>query len=135
MGAAIAGNNVMFVTLEKDTSGNLKYVAKASAKLSLIKTEQAGIRAFFQSVSTFLTANSITHITVRGVTESGLRKGGATAFKILALLQVIDGVDVDVIHPKTMTTWVAKNSTALPSPKYAYLQLALEAAAYTAVKC
>src|SRR4051812_17482415 len=104
VGAAIAANSVMFVTLDKDESGNLRYIAKGSVKLSLIKTEQSGIRAFFQSVSTFIKANSITQITVRGVTEAGLRKGGATAFKILALIQVIDDVSVDVVHAKTINT-------------------------------
>jgi hypothetical protein len=70
-GADIKGNDLIIVCVEEDDGGALVYCDAKSIKLSLISSDQEGIKALHKAVAGFVAEHGISKITARGRAVGG----------------------------------------------------------------
>jgi hypothetical protein len=132
-GGDIKGNDLILVAATKDAAGNLHFHGDQCTKITLLASDQEGVKAFHKSLEGFVTAHGITAVSLRARSVGGPYKGGPAGFKIETIVQMLNSVRVTIVSPLTISAWAKKGAT-LPKPKFTYQQQALEAACFEADK-
>jgi hypothetical protein len=127
-GVDIGGKDLILAIVE-DVSGSYEYVPTKPPKITLKDDEDQNlIRAFFETVSTFVRVNDIDLVAIKKRATKGKFAGGSVSFKIESILQLLPDCTVRLYAP---TTIAAKNKTMkfeLPDRINAYQEDAFLAA-------
>ena len=133
--------NLVIVTLERDASGNFRLLPPKSGKFTLEERSTASVQRFASDVKAFTALADIRFITLSAGQESGRFPPGPRAFKIETILQLVPGLQVEIVNTKCVDYWVGRSDPCLPEPSGTHSSKkwlnaetrAIEAAAFTAL--
>lgn len=100
-------------------------------KVALKIEEQDFYREFLNVISEFMSAQEIDKVYLRKPVEKGKQISGANAFRIEALLNLLD-IPIISIHPASVTKYIKKEGNAIlgKNEAYAYQNGALDTLYY-----
>lgn len=120
-GATISGQDVVLAAVSSNDGTSFEFHPAASTKLRLEHpSDRQAVMAFFNALSSLIKDNGIKVIGILGRLSSGPYSSDGVTFKIEGLLQVLDVIDADVVHSKTLTPWRNKYKKVVPEEKFKY---------------
>ncbi len=110
-GLSIDSNKLNIVILHHEIENNeYTFFEIQTKKIQLVdETNQESIRAFYDEFRKIMIENSVSLIGIKKRLHKGKFSGGAISFKIEAIIQMIDNVNVVLLPAKT----IAKNTKEL----------------------
>ncbi len=133
-GIEIKGSEAIIAvaTLDGTTLGHL---ALATKKIALEDDEDAAnVKLFAAQVASFVRENSIDRIAIKKRSKKGEFAGGPTTFKIEGVLQLLDGCEVTLMSPQTITAQAKKQGGELPGTLNKYQHEAYKTACAALLK-
>ncbi len=132
-GITIESNNINIAVIQTtETEKNYTLFNIGVLKIPLEnETEQESIKLFSQKVKDFVFANNIDIIGIKKRLHKGKFSGGAISFKIEAIIQLLDDVQVFLIPAKTITS--KSKNIEIPKSLFKYQHEAFKTA-YTTMK-
>ena len=113
-GIEIKGSEAIIAVASLDGT-TLGHVALATKKIALEDDDDAAnVKLFAAQVASFVRENSIDRIAIKKRSKKGEFAGGPTTFKIEGVLQLLDGCEVTLLSPQTITAQAKKLSGELP---------------------
>jgi hypothetical protein len=114
-GAMISNRDLLILTIER--KGNtLLLCESASAHLVLAGRDQAELLQLQRETQGFLRDAGITCIMLRGAPGSGEYRGSPLGYKIEAVLQLLKGVRLDIVHSNSVNAWIRQFGKSAPAP-------------------
>lgn len=133
-GIEIKGSEAIIAVASLDGS-TLGHVALATKKIALEDDEDAAnVKLFAAQVASFVRENSIDRIAIKKRSKKGEFAGGPTTFKIEGVLQLLDGCEVTLLSPQTITAQAKKRGTELPATLNKYQHEAYKTACAALLK-
>lgn len=133
-GIEIKGSEAIIAVASLDGS-TLGHVALATKKIALEDDEDAAnVKLFAAQVASFVRENSIDRIAIKKRSKKGEFAGGPTTFKIEGVLQLLDGCEVTLLSPQTITAQAKKQSGELPATLNKYQHEAYKTACAALLK-
>ena len=133
-GIEIKGSEAIIAVASLDGS-TLSHAALATKKIALEDDEDAAsVKLFAAQVASFVRENSIDRIAIKKRSKKGEFAGGPTTFKIEGVLQLLDGCEVTLLSPQTITAQAKKHAFELPATLNKYQHEAYKAACSALVK-
>jgi hypothetical protein len=94
----------------------ISHLPLATRKLALADDDEAvNVKAFAVSVQALVDEHGITRLAIKKRGKKGEFAGGATTFKIEAVLQLLDRCEVILVSPQTLTATMRKHEPVLPA--------------------
>jgi len=122
-GIELKANNLIFCII--DTNDQNSYIDTKTKKLTLEDDEDTKqITAFFESIKKLIDENSIEKAALKKRAKKGNFAGGAVTFKIEALVQLNGICEVELVSPRTISSYEKKNSIEFPPKLNKYQQQA-----------
>lgn len=134
-GVEISNREARLCIVEADDEGTPQAVVVKTKKLKLDDEKaQADLKSFLGALRAFVQENNISMMVVKSRASSGNFAAGATSFKIEAIIQLADGVDVTFVHPTQLARFAKTNMGTPPASIPAYLHTAFQVGAYSVTK-
>lgn len=96
-------------------AGQPVHLATTIKKIGLDDDENAAqVRAFAARIQAFVGEHGITHLAIKKRSKKGDFAGGPVTFKLEGLLQLIDGCEVHLVSPQTITAQGKKHDLTPP---------------------
>ena len=114
-GAAMSGGTLAVVTLYRGREGGLLIDTERSILMALDGRNQSTVEAFYHQTQLFFFENGIKNVHVRSPMEKGPLSASANIYKIEAILQLLDMVTAELVHPVSLTNWVQRERPDLPT--------------------
>jgi hypothetical protein len=114
-GIEIKGSEALLAvaTLE---AGAPAHLALGTKKIALEDDDLAdNVKAFARQARQFFSDNAITHLAIKKRSKKGEFAGGPTTFKIEGILQLLDGCEVQLLSPQTVSAQAKKHAIELPA--------------------
>ena len=130
-GVGISGSIAAFVIVE-GTKEKFNIIDNSFKKLDLKdEKSQSQLRVFSETIQDMLTQRSIDKVFIKRPSTSGRFQAKHTAFKIEAIIQLMEG-EVQLIAPQTISAHLKKDNRLAPmiDQVLKYQVAALEAAYY-----
>ena len=97
-------------------AGQATHLAVATKKIALDDDEVAAqMKDFAARAQAFVTEHGITHLAIKKRSKKGDFAGGPVTFKMEAVLQLLDGCEVQLISPQTITAQGKKHDFTPPA--------------------
>ena len=104
-------------------------------KIKLVDDERADIvKSFYAAFCSFVRDNQIDIVAVKKRNKRGDRAGGAVSFKIEALIQLCDGIQVILVPPQTIAATNRREGFDVPGELNKYQEQAYLTACCHAIK-
>ncbi|PRA42773.1 MULTISPECIES: DUF3010 family protein [Pseudomonas] len=133
-GIEIKGSEAIIAVASLDGS-TLSHVALATKKIALADDDDAAnVKLFAAQVASFVRENSIDRIAIKKRSKKGEFAGGPTTFKIEGVLQLLDGCEVTLLSPQTITAQAKKQGGELPATLNKYQHEAYKTACAALLK-
>jgi len=133
-GIEIKGSEAIIAVASLDNQA-LAHVALATKKIALEDDDDAAnVKAFASQVKAFVQANGIERIAIKKRSKKGEFAGGPTTFKIEGVFQLLDGVEVTLLSPQTISAQNKKHNVELPASLNKYQHEAYKAACSALLK-
>ncbi len=133
-GIEIKGSEAIIAVASLDNQA-LAHVALATKKIALEDDDDAAnVKAFASQVKAFVQANGIERIAIKKRSKKGEFAGGPTTFKIEGVFQLLDGVEVTLLSPQTISAQNKKHNVELPASLNKYQHEAYKAACLALLK-
>ena len=136
-GAALSGSVLAVATVHRDREGGLIVDHARSTTMSLTARDQASVEAFYHEAQLFFYANGLRQLFLREPVGKGEYASVGGAHKIEAVLQLVDMLAVDLVHPVRIPAWVRRERPKLPpvsdrlrSSERSAMRTAIETAAF-----
>ena len=114
-GVEIKGSEAIFACAERQ-GAEVVHLPWATRKLALDDDDLASnVKAFAASVQALVDEQGIRHLAVKKRGKKGEFAGGATTFKIEAVLQLLERCEVILVSPQTLTATMRKHEPVLPA--------------------
>jgi hypothetical protein len=113
-GAMISNRDLLILTIERQDD-TLLLCESASAHLVLKGREQAELLQLQRETQGFLRDAGITRIMLRGAPGSGEYRGSPLGYKIEAVLQLLKGVRLDIVHSNSVNAWIRQFGKNAPA--------------------
>jgi len=127
-GVEIKGSQVRMAILEDDEE-SFTHVNVEPKKLNLDNDESSHhVRSFRDVFQAIVKDQKIDHIAIKKRNKRGEYAGGATTFKIEGLLQLLDGCEVHLLSPATISSVTKKAALEFPDGLLKYQQPAFKTA-------
>jgi hypothetical protein len=137
-GAVVSANALIIATVLAQRNGALRLDHDKCRTLVLESEEQVDIQCFDYQLRGLFREFSISRLTLRLAPPRSRYGGTLTGGIIRTILQLIDDVEVSVIHTSTVSTWLYREKPAVPDWPHRKKTVAgaqcraVEAAAYAA---
>jgi hypothetical protein len=113
----------------------ISHLPLATRKLALADDDEAvNVKAFAVSVQALVDEHGITRLAIKKRGKKGEFAGGATTFKIEAILQLLQRCEVTLVSPQSISAAARKADTPMPSTLNKYQWDAFKAAAAVLLK-
>ena len=133
-GIEIKGSETIFAVARQDGQA-LGHVALATKKIALQDDDDAAnVKAFAREVAAFVRDNAIERIAIKKRSKKGEFAGGPTTFKIEGVFQLLDGCEVTLLSPQTLSAQSKKHNVELPATLNKYQHEAYKAACAALLK-
>ena len=133
-GIEIKGSEAIFAVARHDGQA-LGHVALATKKIALQDDDDAAnVKAFAREVAAFVRDNAIERIAIKKRSKKGEFAGGPTTFKIEGVFQLLDGCEVTLLSPQTLSAQSKKHNVELPATLNKYQHEAYKAACAALLK-
>ena len=130
-GIEIKGSEAIIAVAAPD----LTHVTMATKKIALEDDDEAAnVKAFASQVAAFVRDNGITRIAIKKRSKKGEFAGGPTTFKIEGVLQLLDGCEVTLLSPQTITAQAKRQGGELPGTLNKYQHEAYKTACAALLK-
>ncbi|MFJ4372334.1 DUF3010 family protein [Pseudomonas japonica] len=97
-------------------AGQPVHLATTIKKIGLDDDEDAAqVRAFAARIQAFVGEHGITHLAIKKRSKKGDFAGGPVTFKLEGLLQLLDGCEVHLVSPQTITAQGKKHDLTPPA--------------------
>lgn len=134
-GVEISNREARLCIVEVDDEGTPQAVAVKTKKLKLDDDKvQADLKSFLGALRAFVQENNVSKFVVKSRASSGTFAAGSTSFKIEAIIQLADGVDVTFVHPTQLAKFAKTNMGTPPDTIPGYLHTAFQVGAYSVTK-
>ena len=126
-GVEIKGSEAVFAVVEQGASG-LAHVPVTLKKIALDDDDVgANVKAFSAQVAAFVAEQGLTLLAIKKRGKKGEFAGGPTTFKIEGVLQLLEGCEVVLVSPQTISAQAKKLSGELPGTLNKYQHEAYKA--------
>jgi hypothetical protein len=133
-GVELKGSEAVFAVVS-DEGGTLAHVPLAIKKLAMADDDEAGnVRAFATQLEAFMHEHGIVHIALKKRGKKGDFAGGATTFKMEAILQLLPRCEVQLLAAQTITAQERKRPFELPAALNKYQHEAYRTACAALIK-
>ena len=133
-GIEIKGSEALIALATQGPNG-VEHVANATKRIALEDDDDArSVKQFAQQLAAFVKANAITRIAIKKRSKKGEFAGGPTTFKIEGIFQLLDGCEVQLLSPQTLTAQFKKHAFDLPASLNKYQHDAFKAACAALLK-
>jgi hypothetical protein len=127
-GVDIQGGKANLVVLD-GSRNEFTHVRTGQPYIDIKDDRQApDIRWFFTTISDFFREHAVELIGIKSRRDRGKFAGGATGFKLEALIQMYNECGVVLIAPTSIAAAIKKHNPRKPIPVYAYQTAAFETA-------
>ncbi len=127
-GIEIKGSELLLavVTLEE---GQPRHVLPAVKKLSLGDDEDVGqVKAFAREIQALVREHGIDSVAIKKRGKKGEFAGGPVTFKLEGILQLLEGCEVHLLSPQTISAQVRKQALEPPASLHKYQHEAYKSA-------
>lgn len=114
-GAAIRSDTLVIATVRGCSLEGFELCLDKSAQIELEDRDQEALHFFKEDLATFIEEAGITRLLLRGPPKSGQFRTGL-AFKVEAVLQLIPGLEVEVVHFNRVDSWSRSSAGVAPAP-------------------
>jgi hypothetical protein len=133
-GIEINGSEAIIAVASLDQQA-LSHVALNTRKIALDDDDEAAnVKAFAARVRAFVAENAIERIAIKKRGKKGEFAGGPTTFKIVGVLQLLEGCAVTLLSPQTINAQHKKHDFALPATLNKYQHEAYKTACAALMK-
>ncbi|WP_407314765.1 DUF3010 family protein [Pseudomonas sp. nanlin1] len=133
-GVEIKGSEAIFA-LASQQNGALLPLPLNIKKIALEDDDDAShVKAFAQQVQAFVRDHGIERLAIKKRSKKGEFAGGPTTFKIEGVLQLLEGCEVTLLSPQTLSAQYKKHGFELPSALNKYQHEAYKAACAALLK-
>ena len=114
-GIEIKGSEALLAVVALE-AGSPAHLALATKKIGLEDDELAdNVKAFASQARQFVTEHGITHLAIKKRSKKGDFAGGPTTFKIEGILQLLEGCEVALVSPQTVSAQAKKHNIEPPA--------------------
>lgn len=114
-GIELKGSEALLAVASLD-GGQPLHQPTATKKIALDDDEDAAqVKAFAARVQAFMNEHGITHVAIKKRGKKGDFAGGPVTFKMEGLLQLLDGCEVHLVSPQTITAQGKKHDLTPPA--------------------
>jgi len=114
-GIELKGSEALLAVARLD-AGVPVHLAPAVKKIGIEDDEDAAqVRDFAARVRAFVDEHGITHLAIKKRSKKGDFAGGPVTFKLEGLLQLLDGCEVHLVSPQTITAQGKKHDLTPPA--------------------
>ena len=114
-GAAIRSDTLVVATVKGCSLEGFELCLDKSAQIELEDRDQQALHDFKEDLESFINEAGITRLLLRGPPKSGKFTTGL-AFKVEAVLQLVPGLQVEVVHFNRVDTWRRHSKGVAPEP-------------------
>jgi hypothetical protein len=114
-GAAIRSDTLVIATVKGCSLDGFELCLDKSAQIELEDRDQEALHFFKEDLETFIREAGITRLLLRGPPKTGKFRTGL-AFKVEAVLQLVPGLEVEVVHFNRVDSWSRSSSGVAPAP-------------------
>ncbi len=107
----------LFIVTVRDSPRGLELVSSGCAVLELADRTREATRRFHAECTSFFEQARIDLVCLRGAPGGGKMAASSLTYKIEAILELVTGVSVMLIHPLTVRAWELKTDLNLPEPQ------------------
>lgn len=133
-GVEIKGSEAILAVVQ-DTGAGLEHLPLAVKKIALDDDEiGANVKAFSAKVAAFVNEQGLTQLAVKKRSKKGEFAGGPTTFKIEGVLQLLEGCEVTLVSPQTVSAQAKKLGAELPATLNKYQHEAYKTACAVLIK-
>ncbi|MDN7144110.1 DUF3010 family protein [Pseudomonas sp. JQ170] len=127
-GIEIKGSEALLAVVALE-AGSPAHLALATKKIGLEDDELAdNVKAFASQARQFVTEHGITHLAIKKRSKKGDFAGGPTTFKIEGILQLLEGCEVALVSPQTVSAQAKKHNIEPPASLNKYQHEAYKSA-------
>ncbi len=127
-GIEIKGSEALLAVVALE-AGSPAHLAMATKKIGLEDDELAdNVKAFASQARQFVTEHGITHLAIKKRSKKGDFAGGPTTFKIEGILQLLEGCEVALVSPQTVSAQAKKHNIEPPASLNKYQHEAYKSA-------
>lgn len=127
-GIEIKGSEALLAVVALE-AGSPAHLAMATKKIGLEDDELAdNVKAFASQARQFVTEHGITHLAIKKRSKKGDFAGGPTTFKIEGILQLLEGCEVALVSPQTVSAQAKKHNIEPPTSLNKYQHEAYKSA-------
>lgn len=102
-------------------AGQAAHLAISLKKIALDDDEDAAqVKDFAARFQAFVIEHGITHLAIKKRSKKGDFAGGPVTFKMEAILQLLEGCEVQLVPPQTITAQAKKHDLTPPAPLNKY---------------
>ena len=131
-GVDISASDAILVLLD-GTRADFQHVEVDPRKIAMADdADPAMVRSFRDAIQGFIQQNHVETVAIKSRNKKGKFAGGATGFKIEAVLQLLDGCEIQFVSPIAVAALMKKASVTAPGDLKGYQSKAFEVA-YTAL--
>lgn len=113
-GIEIKANEAILALAERQ-GASFQYLPLPLKKLALDDDElAANVKAFRAQLEALVDAHQLSHIAIKKRSKKGEFAGGPITFKIEAILQLLEGCEVTLLSPQTISATQKKQQFELP---------------------
>ncbi|MFK0087168.1 DUF3010 family protein [Pseudomonas sp. NPDC090755] len=113
-GIEIKGSEALCAVAMLD-AGQPSHAQPSIKKLALDNDEDAAqVKAFAHGVQALLSEHGITALAIKKRSKKGEFAGGPLTFKIEAILQMLEGCEVHLLSPQTVSAQAKKHNLQMP---------------------
>lgn len=114
-GIEIKANEAILAVAERQDA-SFQYRPLPLKKLALADDDlAANVRAFRAQLEALVEAHQLSHIAIKKRSKKGEFAGGPVTFKIEAIIQLLEGCEVTLLSPQTISAMQKKRQIELPA--------------------
>jgi hypothetical protein len=114
-GAAIRSDTLVIATVKGCSMEGFELSLEKSAQIELEDRDQEALHFFKEDLESFIQESGITRLLLRGPPKTGKFRTGL-AFKVEAVLQLVPGLEVEVVHFNRVDSWLRSSGGVAPAP-------------------
>jgi hypothetical protein len=114
-GASIRSDHLVIATVQGGASCGFELCVERSAQIELEDRDAESLHQFRSDVEAFIHDAGIVRVVVRALPKTGKFRTGL-GLKIEAVLQLIPGLQIDLVHFNVIDTWRRYSSELAPKP-------------------
>ena len=127
-GVDISASDAIFVLLD-GTRADFQHMKVEPRKIGMADdTDPAMVRSFRDAIQGFIRQNHVEMVAIKSRNRKGKFAGGATGFKIEAVLQLLDGCEIQFVSPVAVAALMKKDVVTAPDDLKGYQLKAFEVA-------